>query len=75
MKFLDVVKWRNPQNWAENEDIMVVQETTGSYVDVYHVLEDGYGNKSTEKMEDLRVVGRCTAYEQASEIYKRYLKA
>ena len=74
MKYLDVVKWKNPQNWAEREDIMVVQGTTGAYVEVYHVLEFEYGNKSTEKMEDLRVVGRCTAYEPAEDIYKRYVR-
>ena len=75
MKFLDVVKWKNPQNIAEREDVMVVEDTMGVFVEVRHLDEDGFLGTSNEKMEDLRVVGRCTSYEPSADILKRYIKA
>ena len=74
MKFLDVVKWKYPQNGVEREDVMVVEDIMGVYVQVRHVSETEFLNVSNERMEDLRVVGSCTAYEQASEVYNRYVK-
>ena len=75
MKFLDVVKWKNPQNHAESEDVMVVEDVMGVFVEVRHLDETGFLGTSNEKMEDLRVVGRCTAYEPSEGILKRYIKA
>ena len=74
-KFLDVLKWKNPQNLAEREDVMIVEDTTGVYVEVRHLDETGFLGVSNERMEDLRAVGTCTAYEPAEEILKRYKNA
>lgn len=74
MKFLDVVKWKYPQNGAEREDVMVVEDVMGVYVQVRHVSETEFLGVSNERMEDLRVVGSCTAYEKAEEVYNRYVK-
>ena len=74
-KFLDVLKWKNPQNLAEREDVMIVEDTTGVYVEVRHLDETGFLGVSNEKMEDLRAVGTCTAYEPAEDILKRYRNA
>ena len=74
-KFLDVLKWKNPQNLAEREDVMVVEDTMGVYVEVRHIDETGFLGVSQEKMEDLRAVGTCTAYEAAEDILKRYRNA
>ena len=73
--FLDVVKWKNPQNEAERQDLMVVEDTTGVYVQVRHVEEDAFGNVSNELMEQLRKVGKTTAYEKAESLYKRLVNA
>ena len=73
--FLDVVKWNNPQNGVERADVMVVEDVMGTFVQVRHVAEDEFLETSNEKMEDLRFVGRCTAYEKASEVYNRYVNA
>ena len=70
--FLDVLKWKSPQNWGEREDVMVVEDTEGIYVTVRHVLEDGFGEVSHESAEDLKYVGRCTAYEKAEDIFERF---
>lgn len=70
-KFLDVVKWKNPQDVLEREDVMVVEDTEGVYVEVRHVTEDGFGEVTHERMEDLKSVGRTTAYEQAEALYNR----
>ena len=74
-KFLDVVKWKNPQNGVEREDIMVVEDVTGVYVQVRHVGENEFLGVSNEKMEDLKYVGRTTAYEKACDVYNRYVNA
>lgn len=71
-KFLDAVKWLNPQNEAEKEDIMVVEGSEGVFVEVRHLSEDGYGEVTRERMEDLKFVGRVSAYERAEEVYNRY---
>lgn len=73
--FLDVVKWKYPQNYAESQDMMVVEDTEGVFVSVRHLSEDGFGNVSHEKAEDLKYVGRCTAYEKAEDVYGRYKNA
>lgn len=70
--FLDVVKWKFPQNSAEREDIMVVEDSTGAFVQVRHIDENGIQGTSNERMEDLKSVGRCTSYERWEEIYNRY---
>lgn len=71
-KFLDVVKWKDPQNEAEKHDIMIVEDSEGVFVEVRHMTEDSFEQTSRERMEDLKYVGRCTAYERAEDIYKRY---
>ena len=53
---------------------MVVEDTMGVFVQVRHVSETEFLGVSNERMEDLRVVGSCTAYEKAEEVYKRYVK-
>ena len=74
-KFLDVVKWKYPQNGAEREDIMVVEDVMGAYVQVRHLNETEFLSVSNEKMEDLKAVGTCTPYEKAEDVYRRYVKA
>lgn len=74
MNFLDVVKWKYPQNGAEREDVMVVEDTMGAFAQVRHVSETEFLGVSNERIDDLRVVGRCTAYEKAEEVYNRYVK-
>ena len=72
--FLDVVKWKSPQNGAEKEDVMIVEDSEGVFVDVRHVTQEGFEGVSRERMEDLKFVGKCTAYERAEDIYERYSK-
>lgn len=72
-KYLDVVKWLNPQNEAERHDVMAVEGSEGVFVEVRHVSEDGFGSTSRERMEDLKFVGRYSSYEQPEEIYNRYV--
>lgn len=69
--FLDVVKWKNPQNWAEKQDVMVVEDSAGVYVSVRHVDENGFQSVSQEKMEDLKFVGKTTTYERYEELFQR----
>jgi hypothetical protein len=70
--FLDVVKWKNPQNAVEKEDVMVVEDTEGIYSEVRHVCEEGFSDISYEPSGDLKKVGKCTAYDKASEIVEKY---
>lgn len=69
---LDVVKWNNPQNFAEREDVMIVEDSMGVYVSVRHVTGDGLEGVSNERMEDLKYVGSCKDYERAEDVYERY---
>ena len=73
--YLDVVKWKDPQNYAEKEDLMVVEDTAGVFVSVRHLTKEGFENVSNERAEDLKYVGKCTAYEKAEDIYERYKNA
>lgn len=73
--FLDVVKWKYPQNYAESQDMMVVEDVEGVFVSVRHLDEEGFQSVSHEKAEELKYVGRCTAYEKAEDIYNRYRNA
>lgn len=73
-KFLDVLKWKKPKDFAESEDVMV-EDVTGVFVEVRHLDETGYLGTSKEKMEDLKVVGTCSAYEPAEDILRRYKNA
>lgn len=70
--YLDILKWKSPQNWGEREDVMVVEDTEGIYVTVRHATEEGFGEVSHENAEDLKYVGRCTAYDKAEDIFERY---
>lgn len=70
--FLDVVKWKDPQNAAEKDDVMVVEDTEGVYVQVRHITEDGFSDTAWENADAMKKVGRCTAYERAEVIYNRY---
>jgi len=71
----DVVKWKNPQNWAERQDVMIVDDTVGVYVEVRHVDADGFQGVSQEKMEDLKFVSKAMDIERDSEIFERYKNA
>ena len=51
---------------------MVVEDTEGIYVTVRHATEEGFGEVSHENAEDLKYVGRCTAYDKAEDIFERY---
>jgi hypothetical protein len=55
--------------------MMVVEDVEGVFVSVRHLDEDGFQSVSHEKAEELKYVGRCTAYEKAEDIYNRYRNA
>lgn len=74
IKFLDVVKWRNPVGTLESQDVMVVEDVDGDFLTVRHLST---GKHDTEVANifarDIKVVGRCTAYEPIADIIKRYI--
>lgn len=67
--FLDVVKWVNAANSAEQNDVMVVEDTDSEYVTVRHLLNS---QMSKEREINLKFVGRCTPYENIKDIIERY---
>ena len=74
IKFLDVVKWRNPVGTLESQDVMVVEDVDGDFLTVRHLST---GKQDTEVANifarDIKVVGHCTAYEPIPDIIKRYI--
>jgi len=67
--FLDVVKWVNAANAAEQNDIMVVEDCDTDYVTVRHLTNNQI---SKEREINLRFVGRCSSYENTKDIIDRY---
>ena len=67
--FLDVVKWVECMNPVEMNDVMVVEDVSEDFVTVRHLQ-----NNQTSKERDfnLRFVGRCTPYENITDIIDRY---
>ena len=74
IKFLDVVKWRNPVGALESQDVMVAEDIDGDFLTVRHLST---GKRDTEVAtifaRDIKVVGHCTAYEPIADIIKRYI--
>lgn len=75
-KYLDVLKWKNPSNWAEENELLVVEDSSGIFVEVRHLNEEGFAEETTkESFEDLEYVGRCRdSYERGEDIWERYSK-
>lgn len=68
----DVVKWEEPKNQFESEDVMVVETTRGMYLEVFHINEDGYGAADTVAMEDVVRLGTIDPYDRPEEIFEKY---
>lgn len=72
IKLLDVLKWAGASN-AESSDVMVVEDVDGGFLKVRHIAEEGMPVTTVINTGDnLKKVGRCTAYEPIAEIVKRY---
>ena len=74
-RYLDVLKWKNPGNPIEQQELLVVEDSSGIFVEVRHLIDGDYMEGTTkESFEDLDYVGHVTAYERPDEIWNKFRK-
>ena len=74
VKYYDVVKWKNPADVYEKEDVMLATGGMGIYTEVTHLTEEGMDTVETVETEKLTVVGHAEAYDKPEEIYAKYVR-
>ena len=74
IKYYDVVKWRNPSDVYEKEDVMLATGGMGIYTEVTHLNEEGTDTVETVETERLTVVGHAETYDKPEDIYAKYVR-
>lgn len=74
IQFLDVVKWKDALNKAEEKDVMVVEDKDGELLTVRHINEDK-APVTKVRLDSVRKVGHCSCVEPMMTIVERYKMA
>lgn len=74
IKYYDVVKWKNPEDIFEAEDVMLATGGMGIYTEVTHLNEDGMDFVETVETEKLRIVGHADTYDKPEDVYAKYVR-